>query len=70
MAISGEWDAEDIERRFPRSFLEHEGTTGVMHMLADALEMWADSEGCAGVIRDAADKLRELAGPLHISEKA
>lgn len=64
MALCGEWDEEDIDRRFPRSSLEQEGTTGITHMLADAIELWADDTG-SEFLRDYARQLRDLAGPLN-----
>jgi hypothetical protein len=56
---------EDAEQ-FLRRLVEDEGYCGATHLLADAIEKWADDEGDGpeSSLRAYAAKLRELAGPI------
>jgi hypothetical protein len=56
---------EDAEQFLSR-LVEDEGYSGATHLLAAAIEKWADDEGEGedSDLRAYAAKLRELAGPI------
>lgn len=62
------YDEETVEQTFPRRLLEQEGYAGVTHMLADALELWANDENSLQ-LRETISNLPRLAD-FHEREMA
>lgn len=63
------FDVETVESVFPRHLLEREGTVAMIHMLADAFELWADDEESV-VLREDAASLRAVAGPFEVEGRS